>query len=157
MKTFLLIMAVILTMAMTPQTCFGQTAVMDGETPTVSVDYLAGLKGVTFCRDQGSFAFVRVGMTKVETAMVTVHEAKHMEQYARYPTCKGAIEVYRTPKGMLEMEAEAFAAGWCTAALMGADTVALRADILQLLMFSYVPGTSIFEISKAFERYARCP
>jgi hypothetical protein len=128
---------------------------VDGE--TVRVDYLAGLKGVTFCRDNGrSFAFVRLAMTVTETAEVMTHEAKHLEQHRRYPDCKSFMALYRTPRGMLELEAEAFSAGYCRAVAMGADSISLQSEHLWVLATSYVPGTNLATIAQTLAKYRRC-
>jgi hypothetical protein len=123
---------------------------------TVSVDYLAGLYGVTFCRDNGSVAFVRAGLSAMDAVGTMAHEQKHLEQHGRFPNCRAFEAYYRTPKGMLAIEAEAFHADWCAVLKMGADTVSRRALYIQILMARYVPGTPIYEVAQEFGKHGGC-
>jgi hypothetical protein len=123
----------------------------------VGVEYLATLHGVAFCRDQGAFYMVRGGISEIERRSTEAHEQKHLDQHTRFKDCKAFYKAYDTPRGKLEMEAEAFAAGWCVQVGMGADPVSLRAYYIQLLLRYYVPGTQVYEAASAFGRYARCP
>jgi hypothetical protein len=121
------------------------------------VEWLHGVKGVTFCRENGgSFSLIRPGMSEMDRAEVTAHEAKHVEQHQRFPTCDAFQEFYRTPNGTMKTEAEAFHAGWCVAVGMGADPVSLRALHLQIIQQYYVPGTPIFEIAQEFNSHGDC-
>ena len=122
----------------------------------ISVEYMSSLNGMAYCMDRGPLAFVRVGLSEIDHAATTAHEKKHIEQYTRYPTCTLFYRWYTTPVGTLETEAEAFAAGWCVAAKMGADTVSYRSWILQSLTQRYVPGTPIYEAARVFAKYAKC-
>ena len=123
----------------------------------VKVEYLAELHGVAFCRDNGSFAMVRTGLSAIDMADVIAHEQKHLEQYTRFADCKAFYAWYDTPKGMLAAEAEAYRAGWCVSGRLGADTVSLRSLYLQILVNRYVPGTAIYEASQEFNKYGACP
>ena len=121
------------------------------------VEFLHGVKGVTFCReDGGSFSMIKPGLSEIERAEVTAHEAKHVEQHQRFKTCAAFQEFYRTPLGTMKTEAEAFHAGWCVAVAMGGDPVSLRALHLQIIQMYYVPGTPIFEIAQEFAKYGDC-
>lgn len=127
----------------------------------VSVERLAVLAGVSFCTPAGGFSFIRSGLSEAETAEVTAHEARHRTQYARFPDCAAFDRWYRTPKGVLLAEAEAFAAAWCVAATAGRDTSALRRDYVQRIHRFYLGGgTPIWDVAQAFDRFARvarCP
>ena len=123
---------------------------------SVKVEYLAELYGVAFCRDDGPFYMVKGGLSKLDVIETTAHEQKHIEQYARFPTCKAFYRWYETPVGTLEAEAEAFAAGRCAVASLGVDTLSLRQNHLQSLIRYYVPGTTIYDAYQAYKRYERC-
>jgi hypothetical protein len=122
----------------------------------VGVEYLSGLNGVSFCRDEGAFYLVKGGLSQIEKAATEAHEAKHLEQYTRFTDCRAFYKYYDTPKGKLEMEAEAFAAGWCVQTKAGADPMSLRAMHIQLLLMHYVPGTPVYEVAQAHARHEDC-
>jgi hypothetical protein len=123
----------------------------------VKVEYLAELNGVAFCRDEGdSFAMIKVGLSAMQRQDTEAHERKHLEQHRRFKTCKDFDKYYKTPRGRLELEAEAFAAGWCVQVALGADPYSLRSYYLQTLMRHYVPGTQVYEVATAFARYQEC-
>jgi hypothetical protein len=122
----------------------------------VEVEWLSKVNGVSFCRDAGPFYLIRGGLSAMEHASTVAHEAKHVEQYGRFKNCRAFYKTYETPRGQLELEAEAFAAGWCVQVARGADAYSLRASYLQLLLQWYVPGTSVYEAAQAFARYEDC-
>lgn len=126
---------------------------------TVEVSRLAALHGIAFCRENGAgFFFVRGDLTDDEAADVTAHERTHLAQHRRFPSCAAFNAWYKTPRGMLESESEAYARGWCVSVARGADANALRSAYVQILYMSYLGGgTPVFEIAQTFERYARCP
>jgi hypothetical protein len=150
---WLLLTAMLMLMATTPAEAQGRLT----KNWRVKVDYLAELQGVAFCRDTGSFYLVKGGLSDLDRIETTAHEAKHMEQYTRFKDCSAFYRFYDTPKGKLEIEAEAFAAGWCVVTKRGVDPISLRAQHIQLLMRHYVPGTQVFEVATVYGRYARCP
>lgn len=122
-----------------------------------NVHYLASLNGVAFCRDEGSFYLIQGGLSAIDEAATKAHEQKHMEQHRRYTNCQAFYTWYETPKGELEIEAEALAAGWCVQVKMGADPLSSKQFALGLLIRYYVPGTQIYEAAQAFGRYEQCP
>ena len=123
----------------------------------VGVEYLSGLNGVAFCRDEGGFYLVKGGLSAMEHAATVAHEAKHLEQYGRFKDCRSFYKRYDTPRGKLELEAEAFAAGWCVQTKMGADPISLRTQHIRLLLLHYVPGTTVYEVAKAHAKHEVCP
>jgi hypothetical protein len=139
-----------------PVACYGQAEPVAGSRNKVSVEYLAGLYGVTFCRDAGSVSFVRAGLPALEAVGTAAHETKHIEQHQRFPNCLAFFKHYATPKGKMEIEAEAFHADWCATLAVGADTVSRRALYLETIQKHYVPGTLLSEIAQAFDRFGAC-
>lgn len=145
-----------------PQTCVSQAMAALGQEPPLRVPdrvkfaALQHYDGFTFCTDRGVFSFVRTGLSDMNEADTKVHEAKHQEQSARFPSCQAWWEYYRTPKGEMEAEAEAYAAGWCVSAKMGADTISLRQSYVEKIERGLGGGPSRLEIVQAFNRYAHC-
>ena len=122
----------------------------------VGVEYLSGLNGVSFCRDEGGFYLVKGGLSAMDRAATEAHEAKHLEQYGRFKDCKAFYKYYDTPAGKLAIEAEAFATGWCVLVGMGADPISVRTQHIRLLLMYYVPGTTVFDVAKAHARFENC-
>jgi hypothetical protein len=123
----------------------------------VAVEYLAELHGVAFCRDAGPLYFIRGGLSRLDYVETEAHERKHIEQYGRFKDCRAFYKWYDTPKGKLNAEAEAFAAGRCAVAPLGVDTLSLRQMHLQNLIRFYVPGTTIYDAYQVYKQYEGCP
>lgn len=122
----------------------------------VSIEYLAELHGVAFCRDAGPLYFIRGGLSALDRLETDAHEKMHVEQYGRFKNCAAFYRWYDTPKGKLHAEAEAFAAGRCAVAPYGVDTLSLRQMHLQNLIRFYVPGTTIYDAYQVYKQYEAC-
>ncbi len=94
---------------------------LTGCVPAMQGSDLAGYAGVAFCTGRNqSVAFINVDVLSTSD-LITVppHEAKHREQFTRFPSCKAVRRHYRTGTGRMQMEAEAYAAGYCAGVKAG--------------------------------------
>lgn len=118
---------------------------------------LAGLDGVTFCIGKQVFSRVDPTLDSIMIHDVEVHEAKHREQFARFPSCEAWNAYYRTPNGKLQTEAEAYAAGYCEAKRRGyEDMEDLERHYLQDIYSLLGGGTGIYTILQTFKHYVTC-
>lgn len=98
---------------------------------TIRVDRMGGYSGITFCLP-GKAAVSMLNLDVWGTAdMVTTpaHEAKHREQFTRWPSCQAFHRYFRTTTGYLSTEGEAYAAGYCAGRNFGLDSVDLFDDM----------------------------
>lgn len=119
---------------------------------------LADFSGITFCL-RPTLAVSVLNLEVWGTAdMVTTpaHEAKHREQFRRWPSCKAVNAYYRTKAGHLAMEAEAYAAGYCAGIRAGLDTAATEEDMRTRLVNAMRGWASDEAADSAFTRFAVC-
>ena len=99
----------LLALAFSPA-CHAQT----DSTRVVMVSRLTEVYGLTVCFEGKGYSFISThAIPANEVQATTVHEATHRNQYERFDSCRAFDKWYATPKGMLETEAEAYAAGYC--------------------------------------------
>lgn len=127
--------------------------------PQMAYHYLTSAEGVTICYHGRSYSYLNIsaGMSPLEEAEVRAHEAMHVVQHARVGGCEPFNLLYRSPKVMLESEAEAFHAGACVAIAGGMDSLDLEAKAVETIRIQYLGGgTPAYEIRAAYRRYP-CP
>jgi hypothetical protein len=105
----IVVMAFAILVAM-PVACYGQK----DSTRVVRVSRLTEVYGLTVCFEGKGYSFISTHSIPLNEVQATVvHEAMHREQYERFASCRDFDKWYETPKGMVETEAEAYAAGYC--------------------------------------------
>ena len=112
--------------------------------------------GISFCMDGKGYTFILDGLSPTEAADVRAHEAKHREQYRRYPNCAAASRWLNTPRGAMESEAEAYMAGLCVSVAAGLDKLTLMqnyAGRIERLLGSEINRV---EIIQAMQKYDHC-
>ncbi len=120
----------------------------------VTFGQLAEMDGVTFCIGKQVFTRVDPTLDSIMIRDVEVHEAKHREQFARFPSCDAFNAYYRTPVGKLQSEAEAYAAGWCESRKLGyPDLEDLERHYLQNIYRLLGGWTPIYTILQTFKHY----
>lgn len=140
--------------------CWGQMVALVRDTtpaePSLTYRYLSRVEGTTFCYHGQSISLLNLTshMTPLEEADTRAHEAMHREQHARAGGCEKFEKIYRTPKGMMESEAEAFHAGACVLIAAGGDAATIEATYVLRIYQTYLGGgTPIQEIVEAYRRY----
>lgn len=142
------------------QGCDGQMislvrGMMPSSDKTVSYQFLSQVYGITFCYNGKGYSLVSTSssLDSIEDLDTRVHEAKHREQYTRYPSCEAFDAYYHTPKGRLESEAEAYHAGNCASIKAGKDPQELEATSIRRMWLWMGGGTPIYELVEAYRRY----
>lgn len=120
----------------------------------VKVAWLASLYGITVCYEGRGYSFIAANISEIEAADTRAHEAKHREQYTRYKNCQEFDEYYKTPRGKMEIEAEAYAAGYCVAVEKGSDPVSLLQSYAERIEF-LVGSINRFEILTTLREHTR--
>ena len=125
-----------------------------GRPAAISFEEMTGYAGVTVCWKGRAFPFVRMDLSAIEEAATRAHEAKHVEQAARFTSCEAFNDWYGTPVGQLDAEAEAYAAGLCRAIALGYDPVSGRRSVLDLLERKFGAANRLMAV-QWLERYAK--
>jgi hypothetical protein len=123
----------------------------------VSMEYLTQLAGITVCHNGNVAVFIREGLDEDQNFFVRAHEQKHVEQYARFSSCEVMDSIYRTPKGIMQMEVEAYHAGLCAAVTRGLDENETRAQFIKMVYHTLGGGTHPYTIAMEFAKYGPCP
>ncbi len=154
--------AVFLALAFAATSCTAQMAT--GKQPashrkiSQSVPYaeLAGFLGITFCTERGVYSMVRPDVPADTYAATVAHEAKHVEQFHRFPSCDAWQQDYATPKGRLMSEAEAYAADLCVLVGRGYDKLTVMQDYMGRLERVMGGESNRLEIAQVLPEFAKC-
>lgn len=134
-------------------TCAGQSCaqnLVSSDTFATANSVLADAYGVTICYRGTAYSFERADLGYAELNIVRAHEAVHRKQATRYATCDAFYAVYRTPAGMLALEAEAYMTDICVAEAYGADPIEQRRDYAERLSRYFGGGeVNALEIRRA--------
>jgi hypothetical protein len=123
---------------------------------TMRVDWIMAHAGFTLCQNEVVVSFVRGGLTEIERLDVEAHEQMHREQHERAGSCQAFRLLYGTPRGTLELEAEAYSAGLCVAVLHGSDEAELRRRYVETVHAILGSGTLLMTVSQEFARHSPC-
>lgn len=119
---------------------------------------LGDISGATWCL-KPALAISVMNLEVWGTAdMLTTpaHEAKHREQFRRYPSCHAVQQAYRTSEGRLAIEAEAYAAGYCAGVKAGLDSTDTYNDMRSRLAGALQGIVARTRTDSAFARFAVC-
>jgi hypothetical protein len=128
---------------------------------TIEYEALASYYGLTYCTDKGVYSVIAVGLSAMDEADVKAHELKHQDQFRRLKlSCRDFQRYYHRPKNKLDMETEAYAAGYCVQVSMGADRLSLfqlYVERIQVLVMG--GGVNRLEVALLLKKYvtALCP
>ena len=122
----------------------------------VSYADLSGFLGITFCTERGVYSMVRPDMPADQYAATVAHEAKHAEQFHRFPSCDAWQQNYATPKGKLMAEAEAYGADLCVLVGRGYDKISVLQDYATRLERTMGGEVNRLEIVTTINRFAPC-
>lgn len=112
--------------------------------------------GVTVCTEQQTRSYIASDLSENLEAEVKAHEHKHVEQRGRFPSCAAFLNAYRTPRGTLEMEAEAYVAGFCVAITRGADPIPLWQSYAERIERQLGGEVNRLMILQTMQKYRRC-
>jgi hypothetical protein len=122
----------------------------------VSYTDLAGFLGLTFCTDKGVYTMVRPDMPPDQYAATVAHEAKHVEQFHRFPSCDAWQQNYATPKGKLLAEAEAYGTDLCVLVGRGYDKLNVLQDYAGRLERIMGGEVNRLEVLQTINGFAKC-
>jgi len=112
---------------------------------------LTHMAGITICDGSRAVSFIRTGMTPIEAAAATAHEAVHVQQYQHLGCEIDSIRHYTD--GVLALEVPAYHAGWCEAVSMGADPMALKGRYIRLLTETLADNRALERVITALESW----
>jgi hypothetical protein len=124
---------------------------------TISYEWLSNATGFTICYKGRGISFSRVGISEIVRLDTEAHETKHQEQYTRYPTCEAYDAYYRTVKGRVYSEAEAYATGLCVQVRRGMNREFLEREFADRISYWYTGGqVSMLTIMPIIRQFEKC-